>query len=339
VAAGLGIPVVPGSDGPVQSLEEAQGISGEIGFPLIFKAVAGGGGRGMRVVNDPGELGLAFQTARSEAAAAFGSPEMYMERYLARPRHIEIQVMSDRHGRHAHLGERECSIQRRHQKLIEESPSPVVDEDLRRLLGDSAIRICEEIGYEGAGTVEFLLDEDGSHYFMEMNTRIQVEHPVTEMVMGFDLVKEQIRVAAGEPLSLPEGDLEPRGHAIEFRINAEDPETFVPSPGTITVFHAPGGPGTRVDTAAHAQCRISPYYDSLVAKIVVHCKDRADAIARGRRALDMTIIEGIRTNIDLHRRILDQPAFQEGNISTRFLDDLLHARSEAGEAESGAGPA
>jgi len=335
VAKGMGIPVVPGSAGPVRDIEEAVEVSGEIGFPVIFKAVAGGGGRGMRVVYDPKNLGLAFQTARSEAAAAFSSPDLYLERYLVRPRHIEIQMLSDRHGRHAHLGERECSIQRRHQKLIEESPSPAVDEDLRQLLGGSAVRICEEIGYEGAGTVEFLLDEDGSHYFMEMNTRIQVEHPVTEMVMGFDLVKEQIRVAAGEPLSLPPGDLKPRGHAIEFRINAEDPETFVPSPGTITAFHAPGGPGVRVDTAAHAQCRISPYYDSLVAKIVVHGKDRADAIARGRRALDMTIIEGIQTNVDLHRRILAEPAFREGNFSTRFLDDLLHPEREGEGGETG----
>jgi acetyl-CoA carboxylase biotin carboxylase subunit len=316
----LGIPVVPGTEGSVEDEAAALVAAEQIGYPLIVKAAAGGGGRGMRVVRSRDEVATAYHTARNEAQQAFGTPDVYMEKFIERPRHIEFQVMGDRYGGVIHLGERECSIQRRHQKLIEESPSPVMDPATREELGSKVTSALSEIGYVGAGTVEFLRDEDGSFYFIEMNTRIQVEHPVTEMVTNVDLIKSQIRVAAGEKLDEAVGKVEFRGHSIECRVNAEDPDTFVPSAGRITAFHMPGGTGLRVDTAAYADSVIPPYYDSLVAKLVVRGRDRAEAIARMRRALDMFVIEGIKTTIPLHRKILADPDFQAGRFDTHFLD-------------------
>ncbi len=317
------VPVLPGSDGAVDGVERAESIAKTIGFPVILKAAAGGGGKGMRIVEKEVDVGKAFFAAQKESMAAFGSDEIYIEKFLVNPRHIEIQLMADRMGTTVHLGERECSIQRRHQKLLEEAPSPVVPEKLRDKMGKVAVQAAQAVDYEGAGTVEFLLDEDDRFYFMEMNTRIQVEHPVTEMVTGMDLVKDQIRVAAGEPLGYRQKDIVVRGASIECRINAEDPVTFTPSPGTIHAFHVPGGPGVRVDTAAHAECVVNPYYDSLIAKIVVHGRDRPEAIARMRRCLHLTVIEGVKTTIPLHLRILDDPDFRAGRYSTRFLEHLV----------------
>ena len=314
-----GVPIVPGSEGAVRSSDEAAGIAATIGYPVIIKASAGGGGRGMRICWDANDLTNQYETARSEAERAFGDAAVYIEKYLERPRHIEIQVFADQHGRTVHLGERECSIQRRHQKLIEESPSPAIDEATRKRMGDAAIRLCEAVNYVNAGTIEFLY-QDGEFYFMEMNTRIQVEHPVTEEVTGIDLVKEQIRVAAGEPLSVPAGDFRLRGHAIEFRVNAEDPVTFAPSPGKIRELHLPGGPGVRVDTHIYRDYVVPPYYDSLLAKLIVRGRDRLDAIARGRRALEQFVVEGVKTTIPLHRAILNNEQFIRGDISTRFMD-------------------
>jgi acetyl-CoA carboxylase biotin carboxylase subunit len=314
------VPVLPGSAGPVESAEKALAVAKEIGFPVMLKASAGGGGKGMRAVESEEGLGKAYYAAQREAEAAFGSGEVYLEKFLPNPRHVEIQVMGDTKGNLVHLGERECSIQRRHQKLLEEAPSPAVSERLREKMGRVAVQSAQAVGYTGAGTVEFLLDENDRFYFMEMNTRIQVEHPVTEMVTGSDLVKDQIRVAAGEPLGYRQKDVVVRGASIECRINAEDPVTFVPSPGTIHAFHVPGGPGVRVDTAAHAECLVPPYYDSLIAKLVVHGRDRTEAIARMRRCLSLTVIEGVKTNVPLHRRILDDPDFRAGRYSTRFLE-------------------
>jgi acetyl-CoA carboxylase biotin carboxylase subunit len=314
------VPVLPGSAGPVESAEKALAVAKEIGFPVMLKASAGGGGKGMRAVESEEGLGKAYYAAQREAEAAFGSGEVYLEKFLPNPRHVEIQVMGDTKGNLVHLGERECSIQRRHQKLLEEAPSPAVSERLREKMGRVAVQSAQAVGYVGAGTVEFLLDENDRFYFMEMNTRIQVEHPVTEMVTGSDLVKDQIRVAAGEPLGYRQRDVVVRGASIECRINAEDPVTFVPSPGTIHAFHVPGGPGVRVDTAAHAECLVPPYYDSLIAKLVVHGRDRTEAIARMRRCLSLTVIEGVKTNVPLHRRILDDPDFRAGRYSTRFLE-------------------
>jgi len=291
---------------------------------LILKASAGGGGRGMRVVRNEQELLSAYQTARSEAQQAFGTPDVYMEKFLEHPRHIEIQVLGDQHGKVIHLGERECSIQRRHQKLVEESPSPVVDGKRRKELGAKVVKALAEIGYTNAGTVEFLMDEDGAIYFIEMNTRIQVEHPVTEFVTGVDLVKAQIRIAAGERMEEAVGEMTLSGHSIECRINAEDPETFVPSAGRITAFQAPGGTGVRVDSAAYTDAVIPPYYDSLVAKLVVKGRDRAEAIGRMRRALEMFAIEGIKTSIPLHRRIMAHPDFMAGKFDTHFIEKLLN---------------
>ncbi|HEU4522644.1 MAG TPA: acetyl-CoA carboxylase biotin carboxylase subunit, partial [Thermoanaerobaculia bacterium] len=288
-AKAAGVPIIPGSDGPVKTLDEASGVAREIGYPVILKAAAGGGGRGMRICWGQDDLDQAYETARSEAERAFGLADVYLEKYLERPRHIEIQVFGDSHGRVISLGERECSIQRRHQKLIEESPSPAIDEETRRRMGEAAIRLCQAVNYENAGTIEFLF-QDGEFYFMEMNTRIQVEHPVTEEVTGIDLVKEQILVAAGDRLSAPPGELRLRGHAIEFRINAEDPVTFAPNPGKIREFHAPGGPGIRVDSHAYRDYVVPPHYDSLIAKLIVKDKTRPDAIARGKRALEQFII-------------------------------------------------
>jgi acetyl-CoA carboxylase biotin carboxylase subunit len=294
-------------------------LAAEVGYPVILKASAGGGGRGMRIVHAEGELAGQFAAAQSEAEKAFGDGSVYVEKYLMEPRHIEFQVFGDHHGRVVHLGERECSIQRRHQKLIEESPSPALTPELRAEMGEAAVALCRNVGYENAGTIEFLLDSDRRFYFMEMNTRIQVEHPVTEMVTGIDLVKLQIQVAAGEKMGLPSG-LKPRGHAIECRINAENPDTFAPSPGPLKTFHVPGGPGTRVDTHGYEDYVIPPHYDSLVAKLIVHDRSRKEAIARMLRALDFFVVEGIQTSIPLHRKIVRDPDFIAGNLSTRFME-------------------
>jgi acetyl-CoA carboxylase biotin carboxylase subunit len=301
---------------------EAVARAAEVGFPVILKAAAGGGGRGMRIVHRAEDLPGQLSTAREEAEKAFGDGSIYLEKYLLEPRHVELQVFGDRHGKVVHLGERECSIQRRHQKLIEESPSPALTPDLRRRMGEASLRLCEAVGYENAGTIEFLLDADGSFYFMEMNTRIQVEHPVTEMVTGIDLVKLQLQVAAGAALDLPPAT-PARGHAIECRVNAEHPEKLTPSPGKLTVFHPPGGPGTRVDTHAYEDYVIPPYYDSLVAKLIVWDEDREAALARMSRALDFFVVEGIHTTIPLHRGILRDPGFCAGDFSTRFMEGFM----------------
>lgn len=318
-----GVPILPGSPEAITSEEDGIKLAREIGFPVIVKASAGGGGRGMRVVKTEGELGRALETASSEAAAAFKSGDVYIERYVERPRHIEIQVLADEHGECVYLGERECSIQRRHQKLLEEAPSPIMTPQLRQQMGEAAVAACKSIGYSSAGTFEFLLDEDGRFYFMEMNTRIQVEHPVTEMVTLTDIVRNQIRIAEGEPLGFSQDDVIIVGHAIECRINAENPETFTPSPGKITTFNLPGGPGVRVDTYVYPEYRVPPFYDSLIAKVIVHARTRELAIARMRRALEAMVIEGIKTTIPLHLKIMNDPAFQAGNISTRFLEEFL----------------
>jgi len=320
--ASAGLPVIPRSPGLVPDETAARQVAGEIGLPLMIKASEGGGGRGMRVVRTKRELIAAFQTARAEAEQAFGSPNVYMEKLIERPRHIEFQVLGDRHGNVVHLGERECSLQRRHQKVLEESPSPGVDQATRERIGRQVVEALRKIGYSSAGTVEFLRDASGELYFIEMNARIQVEHPVTEMVTGVDLVKSQIRLAAGERLEDVVGPVEFRGHAIECRINAEDPETFTPSPGRITAFRVPGGPGIRVDTAAYADAVVPPYYDSLVAKLIAHGRDRAEAIARMHGALEGFVIEGIKTTIPLHKRILADPDFVAGNFDTHFLERL-----------------
>jgi len=318
--AAVGVPTVPGSPGPVESVDDAVAFARKAGYPVILKASAGGGGRGMRVARDERELSGAFETARNEAEKAFGNAEVYLEKYIENPRHIEFQVFGDSRGTLRHLGERECSIQRRHQKLIEEAPSAVLEEGLRKRMGEAALAAARSVNYTNAGTVEFLLDEDGKFYFMEMNTRLQVEHPITEEVTSLDLVKEQIAVAAGAPLSFGDGDTGPRGHAIEFRVNAEDPVTFKPSPGRIASFHPPGGLGVRVDTAAYQGYLIPPHYDSLIAKLIVWGRDREEAIGRGRRALDFFVIEGIKTTLPLHRRILDDPDFIAGKLSTHFME-------------------
>jgi acetyl-CoA carboxylase biotin carboxylase subunit len=318
-----GVPVTPGSEGLVEDEKMALKEARRIGYPVLIKATAGGGGRGMRIARTPEELKTAYQTARAEAEAAFKNSGVYLERYIERPRHIEIQVLADNFGNVIHLGERECSVQRRHQKLIEESPSPAVSYELRQEIGSVAVKACQEVGYRNAGTVEFLLDEQNNYYFMEMNTRIQVEHPVTEMVTIADLVAAQIRIAAGEPLGFEQDELIFIGHAIECRINAEDPETFAPSPGRITTLHLPNGPGVRIDTAIYAGYFVPPYYDSLIAKLIVHSRTRERAIARMRRALEATVIEGIKTNVPLHLKILNDPDFIEGNYSTHFMDRFL----------------
>ena len=326
VAVEAGVPVLPGSTEPLSTVEEVKALAEEVGYPIILKASAGGGGRGMRIVESADEIESQFTTASQEAQRAFGDGSMYMEKYLRKPRHVEFQVFGDHHGKMIHLGERECSIQRRHQKLLEESPSVAVDQDLRDRMGQAAVDLSRYVGYVNAGTVEFLLDEDGSFYFMEMNTRIQVEHPVTEMVMGVDLVKEQIRVAAGAELSFREG-LRPRGHVIEFRVNAEDPERFLPSPGKITTLHLPGGPGVRIDSHAYQEYVVPPFYDSMVAKLLVRGKNREEAIQRGLRALEFFEVEGIRTTVPLHQQILRDEAFRRGDFSTRFMEEFLDRKS------------
>jgi acetyl-CoA carboxylase biotin carboxylase subunit len=318
-----GLPLLPGTDGPIQSEEEALKFSEPIGFPVIVKATAGGGGRGMRVVRNAGELGHAIRTAQREADAAFGVPDVYIEKYLENPRHIEVQVLGDHHGAVVHLGERECSIQRRHQKLLEESPSPALTEKQRRKLGNLVVDAAKAVQYTNAGTFEFLMDAEARFYFMETNTRLQVEHPVTELVTGVDIVKEQIRIAAGERLSFRQGEVTFNGHAIECRVNAEDPETFVPSPGVIHVFSIGGGPGIRVDTAAHSECTISPYYDSMIAKVISYGRDRQEAIVRMKRCLEMSVVEGVKTTIPLHLKILSDPDFLAGRLSTGFMERFL----------------
>ncbi len=329
-----GVPILPGSDGPVDSEDKAQKISRELGYPVIIKAVAGGGGRGMRVVRLPTELTHAVKTAQREAEAAFGVGDVYIEKYVESPRHVEFQVLGDQHGAVVHLGERECSIQRRHQKLLEESPSPALTDKLRRKMGGIVIDAAKAVQYTNAGTFEFLMDPEGRFYFMEANTRLQVEHPVTEMVTGIDIVKEQIRIAAGERLAFKQSDVTFTGHSIECRVNAEDPETFVPSPGLIHVFSVPGGPGVRVETFAHSDCVISPHYDSMIAKIIVHGRDRPEAIARMRRTLEMTVIEGIKTTIPMHLRILADADFIAGKVSTAFMDRFLTRPSTGRLAEA-----
>jgi acetyl-CoA carboxylase biotin carboxylase subunit len=329
-----GVPILPGSDGPIESEEKALKVAKDIGFPVIVKATAGGGGRGMRVVRNASELPHAVKTAQREAEAAFGVGDVYIEKYVDSPRHIEFQILGDHHGSVIHLGERECSIQRRHQKLIEESPSPALSDKVRRKMGGTVIDAAKAVQYTNAGTFEFLMDSDGRFYFMETNTRLQVEHPVTEMVTGIDIVKEQIRIAAGERLSQKQSEITFAGHAIECRINAEDPDTFVPSPGLIRVFSIPGGPGVRVETSAHSECTISPYYDSMIAKIIVHGRDRQEAIARMRRTLEMSVIEGIKTNIPLHLRILADADFVAGKLSTSFMERFAARRTSGNLAEA-----
>jgi acetyl-CoA carboxylase biotin carboxylase subunit len=316
-----GLPIIPGSG--LISEEESHKVTKlakTIGYPLIIKAAAGGGGRGMRIVRIAAELKDALATAQSEASGAFGSSDVYVEKYLDNPRHIEFQVLGDEQGNAIHLGERECSIQRRHQKLIEETPSPVVPDSVRKQLGKQVVEAMKEIGYRSAGTVEFLLDESGNYYFIEMNTRVQVEHPVTESITGVDIVREQILIAAGEALRWHQKEIAPRGHAIECRINAEDPDSFRPSPGKITAYNPPGGPGVRVDSTAYQDWVVSSHYDSLIAKVIALGQDRSEALGRMNRALDMFIIEGIATTIPLHRRIINHPSFVKGDFGTSFLE-------------------
>ncbi len=321
-AAAAGVPTVPGSDGPVESYEEALAFAEQVGFPVLVKASAGGGGKGMRVAQDPEDLRANLVAAKTEAAAAFGNDTVYLEKYLARPRHVEIQVLADTHGNAVYLFERDCSIQRRHQKLVEEAPSPALSPELRAQMGEAALKLVRAVDYTGAGTIEFLLDTDGRFYFMEMNTRVQVEHPVTEQITGVDIIKEQIRIASGEVMKhTRQEDIVLRGHAIEFRINAEDPaHNFRPHPGLINVFNAPGGFGVRVDSHVYSGYRVPPTYDSLLGKLIVWAETREEAIARGHRALDEFIVTGIPTTIPFHLRVLETPAFERGEVYTDFID-------------------
>jgi len=320
--ASLDIPVVKGSEGAVAGLDEALAVAKEIGYPVLIKAAAGGGGKGMKVARSADELGEALQLAQGEARSNFGDDSVYIERYLEKPRHIEIQLFGDNYGNAVYLGERDCSIQRRHQKLVEEGPSPILPDEHRKKIGALAADTVSKLGYRGAGTMEFLY-ENGEFFFMEMNTRLQVEHPVTEMITGVDLVREQIRVAAGEKLSFTQDDIRITGHAIECRVNAENSVTFIPSPGVVKNFHAPGGPGVRVDSGLYGGYRIPSNYDSLIAKLIVHGADRAECIARLSRALEEFVVDGIDTTLPLHRRILGEPAFQEGNYDIHWLEQLL----------------
>ena len=339
-AVAAGVPVVPGSPSVIDTADEAVSFAQQVGYPVIVKASAGGGGKGMRVAVDEEHLRHGFVAARNESAAAFGDDRGYVEKFLTNPRHIEIQILGDSHGNIVHLGERDCSVQRRHQKLIEESPSPAVSPELRARMGADAIKLAREVGYSSAGTVEFLLDEDGSYYFMEMNTRIQVEHPVSEMVTGIDLMKWQISVAAGDALKFGQDDIGIFGHSIECRINAEDPtRDFMPVPGKIVGFHCPGGPGVRVDSHIYAGYTVPPYYDSLLAKVIVHGRDRAEALDRMRRALSECVIEGLPTSIPFPQEVLNHPIFIAGEATTKFLDDkmedlkeVIRARAEAEKA-------
>ena len=318
-----GVPILPGTKEGVHSVEEAVKVAKEIGFPVIIKATAGGGGRGMKIVHSQAALPNAFATARAEAQAGFGNPEVYIEKYCEQPRHVEIQILADKHGNVIHLGERDCSIQRRHQKLIEEAPSTVVTPEIRKAMGDAAARAAAAVGYNSVGTIEFLVDKNNNFYFMEMNTRVQVEHPVTEMVTGVDIVREQIRSAAGLPLRYKQEDIQIRGHAIECRINAEDPFKFTPCPGKITAYHPPGGLGVRVDSFVYDQYSVVPHYDSLIGKLIVHADTREEAIKRMARALDEYMVEGIKTTIFFHKRIMAHKDFIEGNIDTSFLERIV----------------
>jgi len=317
------LPIVPGTDKISKPFSGAPALAREIGYPVIIKAAAGGGGKGMRVVNAENELAGALELAQTEALSAFGSGDVYLEKFIPFARHIEFQILGDRQGNTVHLGERECSIQRRYQKLLEECPSPYVSPELRNRIGEMAVRAARAVNYASAGTMEFVVDDQHRFYFMEMNTRIQVEHPVTEMVTGIDLIKEQIRIACGEQLGYTQRDITFRGHALECRINAESPDTFLPSPGTLKTFHPPTGIGIRVDTAAYSEYVITPHYDSLIAKIIAHGRDRNEAIRRMRRALEMTVVEGVQTTIPLHQKILDNEDFLAGRIHTRFLDQWV----------------
>lgn len=317
------VPILPGTKEGVNDVNEAIKIAKGIGFPVIIKATAGGGGRGMKIVHSPATLPNAFATARAEAQAGFGNPEVYIEKYCEEPRHVEIQIMADKHGNVVHLGERDCSIQRRHQKIIEEAPCPVMTPALRKAMGDAAVRAAKAVGYDSVGTVEFLLDKTMNFYFMEMNTRVQVEHPVTEMITGIDIVREQIRAAAGHKLRYKQSDIKIHGHAIECRINAEDPVKFTPCPGKITGYHTPGGLGVRVDSFVYSQYSVVPHYDSLISKLIVHADTREDAIRRMARALDEYIIEGIKTTIPFHKRIMANKDFMEGLVDTAFLERIV----------------
>jgi len=318
----LGVPLVPGSDGELHDLESARAVADQIGYPVLIKAAAGGGGRGMKVARDASELEDAFRVARTEARTAFGNDAVYMEKYLDRPRHIELQIMADSHGNVVHFGERDCSLQRRHQKLLEEAGSPAITPAQRDALGETATAALRKLGYRNAGTLEFLY-QDGQFAFIEMNTRLQVEHPVTEMICGVDLVREQIRIAAGQPLGYEQSDVTFSGHAIECRITAEDPNTFMPTPGRITQFHAPGGLGVRVDSALYSGYFVPPFYDSMVAKLIVHAPTRIEAINRLRRSLDEFAVAGIQTTIPLHRRIVDDPSFQAGDYTIHWLERFV----------------
>jgi acetyl-CoA carboxylase biotin carboxylase subunit len=322
-----GVPVVPGSDGGVESAEDAKVIAKKIGYPVLIKATAGGGGRGMKVARSADEIEVAFATARTEAKAAFGNDGVYMEKYLGKPRHIEIQVVADSHGSVIHLGERDCSLQRRHQKVFEEAPSPVIDAAARAAIGKTVTTAIKKLGYLGVGTIEFLY-EDGEFYFIEMNTRLQVEHPVTEMITHVDLVQEQIRIAAGEKLSITQKDVTIDGHAIECRINAENPETFAPSPGLIKDFHAPGGLGVRLDSAVYSGYRVPPYYDSLIGKLIVHAPTRAEALARMKRALQEMVVGGVETTLPLHMRLVDNLDIQAGDYDIHWLEGFLKPKGK-----------
>lgn len=319
-----GVPVIPGSEGPVSNQREALKMAEEIGYPVMIKASAGGGGRGMRIAHNEKDLIKSFQTAQAEAEASFNNPEVYLEKFIANPRHIEVQILCDEHGNGVYLGERDCSLQRRHQKVLEEAPSPAVTPEIRKTLGETALRGAKAAGYTNAGTIEFLMDEKGNFYFMEMNTRIQVEHPVTEIITGIDLVKKQIEIAAGEPLGLKQEEIKINGHAIECRINAEDPyKNFMPTPGEIQFYHAPGGPGVRVDSCAYTGYTISPYYDSLIAKLITWGKDREEAINRMARALDEFEIYGIASTILFHLEVIHHPYFRSGDVTTNFIRDYI----------------
>ncbi|MDB4673064.1 acetyl-CoA carboxylase biotin carboxylase subunit [bacterium] len=320
----VGVPTVPGSAGLLPNPEAAAELAAAMGYPVMIKATAGGGGRGMRLVPSPDQLVKLYKAAQGEADAAFGNPGLYMEKFIDRPRHVEVQILADRHGNVVHLGERDCSIQRRHQKLLEEAPSPALDPELRRQMGDAAVAAARSINYEGAGTVEFLLDRSGGFYFMEMNTRIQVEHPVTEMVTGIDLIAEQLRIAGGEPISVRQEDIQMNGHAIECRINAEDAQhNFRPAPGRITGWLPPGGPGVRVDSHVYTGYDIPPFYDSLIGKLIIWAPNRPAALARMKRALNECAITGIPTTVDFHLRMLDRPEFQRGDVHTKFVEEEM----------------
>ncbi|CAA6605286.1 acetyl-CoA carboxylase, biotin carboxylase subunit [Rhodospirillaceae bacterium LM-1] len=318
-----GLPVVPGSDGAIESQEHAKQVAAEIGYPVLLKATAGGGGKGMKVARDESEIEEAWRLARSEAGSAFGNPDLYMEKYLGKPRHIEIQILADNHGNVVHLGERDCSLQRRHQKVLEEAPSPALNAEMREMIGSTATTAMKKLGYRNAGTIEFLYEE-GKFYFIEMNTRLQVEHPITEMITGLDIVREQIRIAAGAPLGYTQDEVRFSGHAIECRVNAENPETFIPSPGKVGIYHAPGGLGVRVDSALYTGYRVPPHYDSMIAKLIVHGTSRNECMMRLKRALGEFVIEGLSTTLPLHQRLIAEPDFVNGAYDIHWLEHFVH---------------